>query len=205
MKKRLMLVDDYVEVHETFERMIRLHGSWLVCGTVTGQSEALEAIIKERPDCVLVDLKLAEGDGISLIEEIRDLEDPQPRVIVRSGRSEREYRRLALMAGADQYICKAASNQQLLDTIRTVLSDDFVRPVHSLKLSFRERSVLLLIHQKKTEISDVLKVKPSTVDSYIERLKSKLGVESLDDLRRLMKELAPADPTIPLIGFGKDS
>lgn len=204
MQKRLMLVDDYVEVHETFERMIRLHGSWMVCGTATGQTEALEAITKLHPDCVLVDLKLAEGDGISLIEEIRDLEEHQPRVIVRSGRSEREYRRLALMAGADHYVCKAASNTQLLDIIGEVLADDFVRPVHSLKLSFRERSVLLLIHQKKTDISAVLNVKPSTVDSYVERLKSKLEVESLEDLRRLMKELAPVDPNIPLIGFGGD-
>jgi DNA-binding response OmpR family regulator len=92
-----------------------------------GMAEALRAIEVRRPDAVVLDLVLADGNGLEVLDRVRAADgaasriDPDTPVVVLSGRSGEADRIRGLTRGADDYVCKPFSYAELLARLRAVL------------------------------------------------------------------------------------
>lgn len=103
-----------------------------------GVAEALRALEVRRPDVVLLDLSLADGHGLVVLDRVRAADgaasriDPQTPVVVLSGRTGEADRVRGLVRGADDYVCKPFSYAELLARLRSVLRRSSGRPLRGL-------------------------------------------------------------------------
>src|SRR5262249_41125658 len=103
-------------------RLLIEHQSDLqVCGEAADESSAVKQFRSNRPDLMIVDLSLKEGDGIELIKRIK-LIDPDARLLVYSMHDERVYGERVLRAGAKGYVSKQQPVRMVLQAIRHVLA-----------------------------------------------------------------------------------
>jgi len=112
----VLVVDDNPDIHDLFRRYLSGHGYHLVAARTV--SEALCLIGELKPDVITIDLMMPEQDGLSLLERIRN--QPQTEntpVIVCSVLEERE---LALSLGADCFLSKPVTQEDLLAALRAV-------------------------------------------------------------------------------------
>jgi len=92
-----------------------------------GVGEALRALEVRRPDVVLLDLVLADGHGLAVLDRVRAADgaasrvDPETPVVVLSGRVGEADRIRGLTRGADDYVCKPFSYPELLARLRSVI------------------------------------------------------------------------------------
>ena len=68
---RVLLVEDHDLVREVISRLLAAYGAAVTA--TAGVAEALDALVRERPDVVLSDIELADEDGYDLIRKVRDL------------------------------------------------------------------------------------------------------------------------------------
>jgi two-component system response regulator VicR len=137
ISKKVLLVDDDKNTRLAISSGLRKEG-FLVC-EVEGVKKAFIAIRKNRPDVVVLDLSLPDGDGLDLIKEIRK-NDTLP-VIVCSGRNSENEKVLGLELGADDYITKPLSIKEMASRIRTVLRRGSSLPVQPNNLQLGDISI----------------------------------------------------------------
>jgi DNA-binding NarL/FixJ family response regulator len=169
-----------------------------ICGEAVDEAEAMRQVRESHPNLAIVDIGLKSGNGLDLIKRIK-AHDPTVRIIVSSMHEERLYGERALRAGAEGYVNKQEPARTIIRAIHHVLqgkmyfSEEFTNRVlqrardggKSLEaspiemLSDRELEVFRFIGQGLTsrEIADRLHVSSSTVDTYRERLKTKLNLK----------------------------
>jgi CheY-like chemotaxis protein len=112
----VLVIDDNPDIHDLFRRYLSGHGYHLVAARTA--NEALAVIRDLEPDVITIDLMMPEQDGLSLLERIRN--QPQTEntpVIVCSVLEERE---LALSLGADCFLSKPVTQENLLAALRAV-------------------------------------------------------------------------------------
>ena len=170
-----------------------------VCGEAASVREAHAALQQTQPNVVIVDLSLRASNGLDLIKDIRSNYGQLP-VLVCSMHDENIYAARLLSAGANGYIMKEATADQLLAALRQVLAgglyiservktrmterlavgvakqaEDLIK-----RLSNRELEVLDLIGRGKTtqQIAESLHLSVKTIDSHRQRIKKKLGLQS---------------------------
>jgi DNA-binding response OmpR family regulator len=103
-----------------------------------GVAEALRALEVRRPDALLLDLGLADGHGLMVLDRVRAADglasriDPDTPVVVLSGRTGEADRIRGLTRGADDYVCKPFSYAELLARLRSVLRRSSGRPLRGL-------------------------------------------------------------------------
>ncbi len=152
-------------------------------------AEALEVLEREGDVAlVLLDLGLPDVDGLDLLMQLRE-RWPATGVAVFSGSTRASDVRAALDRGAQGYIPKSASREELLDALRKVLAgDEFVPPalleaaqsIASTHLTPRQREVAELLVKGLTnrEIGDVLGIRMGTVKNYVEAILGMLEVSN---------------------------
>jgi DNA-binding response OmpR family regulator len=111
--------------------------------TSTSPNEALELIIKNNPDIVILDVMMPEMDGFDLCKEIRK-ESSVP-IIMLTARGEVTDRIVGLELGADDYLPKPFEPRELVARIQTILRRSSVL-VNSQKIRFKNLSVDFLKH-----------------------------------------------------------
>ena len=179
--------------------MIEPEPDLVVCGEVQTEREARAAIRALSPDIVIVDISLAQGDGLELVRDVH-AQQPELPMLVLSMHDELIYAERLLAAGASGYIMKHAASDQLLIALRQVLSGD-VYLSESLaanlgragmqgaaasagggdpidRLSNRELQVLSLIGrgQSSREAAESLGLSVKTVETHRQSLKRKLNL-----------------------------
>lgn len=201
---RVMLVDDHPVVLEGVGRIIDNQPDLEVCGTAASCREAWTVLTSVRPDVLVIDITLADGDGLDFVHRAtRQL--PNLRTLVLSMHDEFLYAERALRAGAFGYVMKDAARETYLQAIRTVASGSFffnrkveaslARPQTGESdalesrlrlLSDRELQVFHLMGKGWTtaRIAFSLGISPSTVESHRTHLREKLGQSSLAELTR---------------------
>ena len=196
-QRRVLIVDDHPIVRQGLRRMIETEADLVVCGEVQTEREARAAIRALVPDVVIVDISLAQGDGLELVRDVH-AQRPDLPMLVLSMHDELIYGERLLAAGASGYIMKQAASDQLLVALRRVLtggvyvSDALAEtmgkpradgsagvasdPIE--RLSNRELQVLSLIGRglSSREAADGLGLSVKTVETHRQSLKRKLNL-----------------------------
>jgi two-component system, OmpR family, KDP operon response regulator KdpE len=113
----LVIIEDDPRVRSALTRALEQRGH-VVLGAETGMA-GLQLIVKERPEVIILDLGLPDVDGVDLLKMIRPISDAV--VIAATARVGEEDIISTLDAGADDYLCKPFSPEQLDARIRATL------------------------------------------------------------------------------------
>ena len=193
---RVMLVDDHEVVRQGLRAMLEAAGMTVVAeaGTV---AEAVERAALNKPDVVVMDVRLADGSGIEATREIRT-KNPEINVIMLTSFADDEALFASIMAGASGYVLKQVKSNDLLRSIQTVAEggslldpavtgavlDRLRKGKHLLKdeklarLSPQEERILGLVADGKTnrEIGVAMNLAEKTVKNYVSAILTKLEV-----------------------------
>ena len=203
--QRILIVDDHPLVRSGFVQLISDEPDLEVCGEAADEAQALQLVAATTPDLVIIDLSLAGGSGINLIERIK-AHYTEVCMLVVSMHDESLFAERVLTAGALGYLNKQEAPSKIIRAIRRVLegrvylSDKLTeRLLDSLtgmakapgqspmqRLSNRELEVFELIGRGMTtgKIADHLKLSTKTIETHRENIKKKLGLASGQELTR---------------------
>ncbi|MEU4268924.1 response regulator transcription factor [Streptomyces sp. NPDC026092] len=196
---RVFLVDDHEVVRRGLRDLIDDEPDMEVVGEAATADQALARGPALRPDVAVLDVRLPDGDGISVCRELRS-RMPELACLMLTSFDDEDALLDAIMAGAAGYVLKQIKGSDLVSAVRTVATGQSMldpattaRLMHSLRdpetakpederlavLSERERSVLDLIGEGLTnrQIAKRLYLSEKTVKNHISRLLGKLGVE----------------------------
>ena len=188
-----MLVDDHAVVREGLRAFLQLQPDIEVVGEAGGVAAVLELALTARPDVVLMDLVMPDGDGIEAIRAL-GAAAPGARVLVLSSFADDERVFAAMQAGAAGYLLKDVEPDQLAAAIRDVhrgrpaLHPDVAArlmrraadPAGAATevLTRREREVLQLVVEgfANKQIAWRLRITEKTVKTHVSSILQKLGV-----------------------------
>jgi DNA-binding NarL/FixJ family response regulator len=184
---RVMVVDDHQIVRKGLVALINTEPDLKVVAEAENGRQAVELFRQHQPDITLMDLRLPEMGGVEATRAIRQ-EAPTAKIIVLTTYDGDEDIYRALQAGAQSYLLKGMSFDELLAAIRTVyggarripaaVAERLAERMAGQELTGRELQVLQLIVKGRSnkEISNELSISEATVKSHINSLLSKLGV-----------------------------
>lgn len=120
MKNLIMLVDDEPNLRELLRQMLELGGFDVV--EAEDGLEALEKLEMVAPDVMILDVMMPNLDGVSLCKKLRAGTDfAGLPIIMVSGKTQHKAVQEGLAAGANQYLCKPITVQELLQSVQSVL------------------------------------------------------------------------------------
>jgi len=200
---RIVLVDDHPVVRMGLSMLVDAEPDFEVCGHAEDVAGALRVVAEQAPDLVLVDLALRGSSGLDLVKE---LVRRGQRALVVSMHESPTWAERALAAGARGYVLKSEAGRVVVQAIRKIragrvfLSQSIADALleHRVagaadsperryaSLTDRELEVLARIGNGLTtqQIGAALRLSPKTVQTYRERIKRKLALESAAALSR---------------------
>ncbi|MGW9028602.1 response regulator [Streptomyces sp. NPDC055722] len=197
---RVFLLDDHEVVRRGITDLLDAEPDISVVGDADSVEHALVRGPALRPHVAVLDVRLPDGDGITVCRELRD-QMPDLACLMLTSFDDEEALLDAIMAGASGYVLKQIKGSDLVSAVRTVASGQSMldpattaRLMRSLRadpaetpaiapelasLSPRERDILALIGDGLTnrEIGKKLYLSEKTVKNHISRLLAKLGVQ----------------------------
>lgn len=202
-RTRVLIVDDHPLIRDGLRSLLATEADLEICAEAGDVLEAKHKLEQTAPDIVSLDLMLKGSMALNLVTWIKK-HYPSTAVIITSMYEEVTYGYLALRAGACGYVCKQGPSRTLIKAIRHVRNGElyFSKPtiqrVMNLTrtgsgtlmntpaevLSTREIEIFRLIGEgrKTSEIAATLNLGRSTVDTYRERIKEKLGLHNSAEL-----------------------
>jgi DNA-binding NarL/FixJ family response regulator len=192
--RRVLVVDDHPVVRHGIKLMINAESDLTICGEAQTEQQARRLVRELKPDAIVVDLSLEEGDGFNIVRDVA-AHFPEIRVLVLSMHDEAIYAERLLAQGAAGYIMKQAATEQLITALRTVLrgqrflSESLQRSLAARRadegspgsrLSARELQVISLIGQGlgTREIAENLSLSVKTVETHRLTIKRKLALDT---------------------------
>jgi DNA-binding NarL/FixJ family response regulator len=124
---RVAIIDPQPAVRAGLAMLLRAEPGMVPVGAAAGAADAHELLRRERPDVVLLEHHLREGDGIALCRRLKS-EGDAPRVIFYTSLPDDEVELLARIAGAEGIVDKAAPPADLFEAIRLVARGDTALP-----------------------------------------------------------------------------
>lgn len=115
---RILVVDDDPEVRETMASLIRRHK--MDYDTVPSLADTRHKLTEQAYDVILLDVSLPDGNGLDLLQEIREIPDA-PEVVILTGRGDPDGAELAIQGGVWDYLVKPASIKQISLTLNRAL------------------------------------------------------------------------------------
>ena len=204
---KLMLADDHAMLREGLRSKFAGNSDVEVVGEAASGKELLAKIPTVKPAVIILDMKLPDANGVTLIRQIKN-NLPNCRIVVLTMYDHVRYAVHALESGADGFVVKGAPFEELLQAVRTVSSGNtFVSSTMASKLaghlkrggkrkgsleslSQREFEVLILLGNGLSvkEIAYQLGVSEKSVTTYRARVMEKLQLASKADLIRFTLE-----------------
>ena len=197
MAINVSIVEDSEQLRGTLARVIS-RADGFQCVSQYGNAEAaIEAIPKDRPNVVLMDINLPGMNGVECVRRLKQLL-PDTQFIMLTAYEDTENIFNSLAAGAAGYLLKRTSSAELLAAVRDVLKGGSPMTAHIARkvvqsfqrsgasqqatenLSQREQEVLVLLSQGLIykEIAEKLGISYETVHTYVRRIYEKLQVRT---------------------------
>jgi len=196
---RVLLADDHVLVRQGIRQFLEDEGDIEVIAEANDGAEAIQMIQEQQPDIAILDIRMPKVSGVEATRRIKD-RFPNVRVLILTAYDDDPYVFALLQAGADGYVLKTASADELVRAVRTVhkgqsalspeIASKVVQQMTSGKpaaaaeqiesLTERELDVLRLAAQGKTNraIGNELEISHRTVQGHLASIYGKLGVNS---------------------------
>jgi len=121
-KVRLFAVDDHPVVRKGLRMFLNLQPDMDLCGEAVGVSTAKKGIEEAKPELVIVDLGLEDGDGFELMEWIHR-HHPHIKILVFTSRDDQASAARAFRCGAHGYVVKSDGTRELTHVIRLILQN----------------------------------------------------------------------------------
>jgi DNA-binding NarL/FixJ family response regulator len=212
MTTDVLLVDNNCLMRQGLRALLAAHAEFNVVGEAGDGKEGAQQAFRLLPGLALLDIQLPGMNGIQATAHIKR-RLPQVRVIILTASKTDDYVRESLRVGADGYVLKDASFEELLIAMRSVmlgkkylspdvscrLVDSYLNPSLAIsakqtplqKLTTRERSILQLVAEGRTNrtAAEFLSVSPKTVEKHRASLMRKLGLRSATELTLTAIEL----------------
>ena len=198
-KIRVVLADDHVMVRQGIRQFLEEAGDIQVVAEAGTGAEAVRLVETHQPDVTVLDIRMPEVTGVEATRQIKQ-RFPDVRVLVLTAYDDDPYVFALLQAGADGYILKSASGDELVQAVHTVykgssalspeIASKVVRQMTGHKpggaadqvelLTDRELEVLRLAARGQTnrEIGQALHISHRTVQGHLANIYGKLGVSS---------------------------
>lgn len=195
--KKILVIEDEAETRENLALMLEMEG-YKSFGAPDGRA-GIEIARRELPDVILCDVSMPELDGYQVLERLRAEERTVSiPFIFLTAKGDRKDFRTGMNLGADDYLTKPASAEDVLDAIsarldrhsekeqaamaKVELRPNFAsaKPLEALGLTPREAEVLLWVAQGKAnaDIATILGCAENTVKVHLARVFEKLGFEN---------------------------
>ena len=211
---RVALADDHVFVRDGIKSLLENEENIVVIGEANDGLEALAVVASQKPDLLIVDIKMPNLNGIEVIEQLR-FENNLIKIVVLTMCESEEYVLKSVKAGADGYLLKGSSKEEFLKALHTVsnggkyfsgdissiLIGQLTKPSLSvskpitddeLMITKREKEILKLLLSGKgnKEIAEVLDISKRTAEVHRFNLMKKLKVKNLIELSNKATEFS---------------
>jgi DNA-binding NarL/FixJ family response regulator len=199
MTIKVFLLDDHEVVRLGLRQLLEAEADIEVIGEAGTAAQALVRVPALRPDVAVLDVRLPDGDGISVCRDIRSAMDVPPACLMLTSYSDDEALFTAIMAGAAGYLLKQVSGIDLVGAVRRLAAGESLldpalttavleRLRHPAaedddprykSLTEQERKILEQIAEGKTnrQIAQVMFLAEKTVKNYVSGLLRKLEME----------------------------
>ena len=210
--KTVLLADDHPALRVGLRRVLEDAGDFRVVGEVGSAEALLASAVEQKPDLVVMDLRISGICAFDTIGKIRS-EVPDTAVMVFSSWDDAKHVRRALKSGAVGYLLKNGALDEIVRAIRlTADGQSYISPQiseHVVQailqedetdaalsgLTAREREVLRLVAEgySSRQIAQELGVSPKTIETHRARMMSKLGIHKSSKLVRFAIEAGVLD------------
>lgn len=200
---RTLIADDHALVRAGIRALVEKIKGVTVVGEAGRGSEALKLISELKPDLVLLDITMPDGNGFDVLHHVAK-NYSEIKIIVLTVHEAGEYAIRALREGAAGFLPKSAASTELEQAIHTVMKGEvYISPETSRKtlleygkgvtkrdllanLSPRQREVLRLIAEGRTtkQIAQVLEISVKTVETHRAQLMERLDIHDVAGLVR---------------------
>lgn len=198
---KVMLVDDQIILAEGIKSVLETGGDISVVGVAGDGVQAVEMAERERPDVVLMDIRMPNMNGVAATKKIKELL-PDCKIIILTTFDDSDYILSAINVGACGYLLKDIGSTALIDAIHNAYNGDTILPSQIAKkiteaammvssdreiklkrafgLSDREAGIAMMILDGFTnrQIASALKLSDGTARNYISTIYLKLDVEN---------------------------
>jgi CheY-like chemotaxis protein len=121
-KIRILIVDDNPILREGLKSVLSHSPIFDIVGEAADGLEAIDSVKKFHPDLVLMDLSMPRMDGIAATKEIKK-QWPETKILAFTVHNTPEYLTATLKAGADGYLLKDSSRDELIQSIKDILDE----------------------------------------------------------------------------------
>jgi two-component system, NarL family, invasion response regulator UvrY len=193
---RLIIIDDHSLVRQSIRFLLSKTKEIQIVAEASNGAEGIALAREHLPDIILLDLKLPDISGLEVTSRLLRLAPP-PNILVLSAASHNEFPQRTLKAGALGYVTKGASQEELIQAIKTIykgqpfISSDVASRLALAKINsekskafsqFTNKEIeVLMLCLRSVPIEDIAKrlhMSPKTVHSYRHHIFTKLGVHN---------------------------
>jgi DNA-binding NarL/FixJ family response regulator len=210
----VFLLDDHEMIRRGLKDLLNAEADIDVVGEAGTMASALGRMAALRPDVAVLDVRLPDGDGVSVCREIRS-SLPGTACLMLTGYGDDQALLGAIMAGAAGYVMKQASGTELVGAVRTVAAGQSTLDKHATErvmtrlrerlgsvdplasLSAQEKRVLDLIGEGLTnrQIAERMFLSEKTAKNYVSSLLGKLGLQRRSQAAALVARLSEHQDT----------
>jgi DNA-binding NarL/FixJ family response regulator len=194
MSIRLMICDDHEVIRTGLASLLAGTDIEIVAEAANGK-DALKLAAKDKPDIILLDIRMPDGDGLATLEKLRQ-KSPESKVIMLSTYDNPTYIARAVALGASDYVLKGSSRDDIITTIRACAAGESPSRTGELKkvantmkvkqaiddddvpLTQRETQVLrhVALGLSNKEIGKSLEISVETVKEHVQNILRKIAV-----------------------------
>jgi DNA-binding NarL/FixJ family response regulator len=204
-KKKIVIAEDHTILRAGLKALLTSNPDFEIVGEADNGRDAIRRVIELKPDLIIMDLSMPGMNGMDAVREIKD-RMPEVKALVLTVHSEEEYVLASLQAGANGYVLKDATHNELLIAServlegKTFLSPDITEKVVNSYLNTnnvsqepmtrwdtvtqRERQILKLIAEGHTNksMAEYLCISVKTVEKHRANLMKKLDLHNVSAL-----------------------
>ncbi|GAB0157581.1 response regulator transcription factor [Chryseobacterium sp. Alg-005] len=198
METHIAILDDHPILVQGLITMLENEKDFKIAATFLDGTNIIQFMKDSKVDIILLDVSLPDKDGIELCGEIKAT-FPECRIIMLSNHTERSIIMKCMQNGANGYLLKNISVNDLLRSIKEVMDGNIVfcndtkkiiskilsnQPAEPIYLTKREKQIIQLLAKGKTSnnIAQELFLSPLTVDTYRKNLLQKFQVKNTAEL-----------------------